>query len=157
MSRLSNNFVKSMENNRYDGFSCAIATIIALVVLMFFAFGCTPKRIVTTEYKEVPVNVHDTLIQKFLSHDTTIVKDSVFIQQKGDTIFYTKLKDVYKTKIVHDTTTKVVEKPVNVYQTTEKIIPEIIYKQKWWQKVLTWLGGIAAVLLILSRKWGFKK
>lgn len=138
-----------MQNeNKNEGCACAGATILVLLLIACMLFGCRTKYITQTEYKEVPVNVHDTLIQKFFSHDTTIVRDSVLIQQKGDTVFYTKYKDIYKTKWLHDTTTKVVEKPVNVYQTTEKIIPEIVYQQKWWQKTLMWIGILSLVVML---------
>ncbi len=122
----------------------------ALLLIACMLCGCRTKYITQTEYeyKEVPVVVHDTLTQKLWSHDTTIVRDSVIIRQVGDTVFYTKYKDVYKTKILHDTTTKVVEKPVNVYQTTEKIIPEIVYQQKWWQKTLMWIGILSLVVIL---------
>ena len=149
---------------RYEGCASAVAVIIALVVLALVCCSCKTKYITETEYKEVPVVMHDTV----QSHDTlktiawridtTIVKDSVYFAIKGDTIFKERYNTLWKIKVAHDTINKVVTIPVEVVRTrtkTKTVVKEVnrIYL---WQKVLMLIGGASLIyflaLLHNSRK-----
>lgn len=131
--------------------------ILFIILCCVLLCGCATKTLTNTEYKEVPVLVHDTLIQKSFSHDTTIVRDSVIIQQKGDTVFYTKYKDIYKTKYIHDTVSKTVEKPVQIIKTQTKTEVQEVNVIYWWQKTLMALGIISIVLCCGLIWWKIKK
>lgn len=146
------------EYTRYEGCASAVAVIIALVVLAFVCFSCKTKCITETEYKEVPVVMHDTIAKNIWRIDTTIVKDSVYFAIKGDTIYKERYKNKWRIQVVHDTINKVVKIPVEVVRTrtqTKTVVKEVnrIY---WWQKVLMIIGGASLiyffVLLYNSRK-----
>lgn len=72
-----------------------IITAAALTLLV----ACKPQeRLVTqtvTEYKDRIV----------ATHDTTIIRDSVFMAIKGDTVYMEKYLTKYLTRYVHDTAT----------------------------------------------------
>ncbi len=100
-------------------FACAIISMCT---------GCT-----TTKYIEVPkvhteyVNRTDTFVQK----DSVLIKDSVFVHQKGDTVFVEKIRFAYRDKLryevkvdsvlIIDTLTQVikVEKELTKWQKTK--------------------------------------
>ena len=143
---------------KYEGCASAVAVILALVMLAVVLCGCKTKYITETEYKEVPVVMHDTVAKNIWRIDTTIVKDSVYLAIKGDTVFKERYNTKWRIKVAHDTISKVVTIPVEVVRTrtkTKTVVKEVnrIYL---WQKVLMLIGGASLIyflaLLHNSRK-----
>lgn len=150
--------MEDKEYTRYEGCASAVAVIIALVVLALVLCSCKTKYITETEYKEVPVVMHDTIAKNIWRIDTTIVKDSVYFAVKGDTVFKERYNTKWRIKVAHDTINKVVTIPVEVVRTrteTKTVVKEVnrIYL---WQKVLMLIGGASLIyflaLLHNSRK-----
>ena len=135
---------------RYEGCASAVAVILALVVLAVVLCGCKTKYITETEYKEVPVVMHDTVAKNIWRIDTTIVKDSVYFAVKGDTVFKERYNTKWRIKVAHDTINKVVTIPVEVVRTrtkTKTVVKEVnrIYL---WQKVLMLIGGASLIYFL---------
>lgn len=155
---------------RYEWCASAVAVILALVMLAVVLCGCRTKYITQTEYKEVPVVLHDTV----QSHDTlktiawridtTIVKDSVYFAIKGDTIFKERYSTKWRIKMVHDTIFTASEKraheenPVETKHNTDKSDIKEVNRLYWWQKVLMLIGGASLVYLVvqLGKLWKYK-
>lgn len=155
---------------RYEGCASAVAVILALVMLAVVLCGCRTKYITQTEYKEVPVVMHDTV----QSHDTlktiawridtTIVKDSVYFAIKGDTIFKERYSTKWRIKMVHDTIFTSSDKrtheenPVETKHNTDKSDIKEVNRIYWWQKVLMLIGGASLVYLFvqLGKLWKYK-
>ena len=135
---------------RYEGCASAVAVIISLVVLALVCFSCKTRYITQTEYKEVPVVMHDTIAKNIWRIDTTIVKDSVYFAIKGDTIYKERYNTLWKIKVAHDTINKVVEKPVEVLRTSIKTETKEVNRIYWWQKVLILLGCASLIELIVQ-------
>ena len=129
------------EYTRYEGCASAVAVIIALVVLALVCCSCKTKYITQTEYKEVPVVMHDTVAKNIWRIDTTIVKDSVYFAIKGDTIFKERYNTKWRIKVAHDTISKAVEKPVEVLRTSIKSETKEVNRLYRWQKCLIVIGG----------------
>ena len=150
-----------MEDNeytRYEGCASAVAVIIALVVLALVCFSCKTKYITKTEYKEVPVVMHDTITKNIWRIDTTIVKDSVYFAVKGDTIYKEKYNTLWRIKVAHDTINKVLEKPVEVVRNSVNTETKEVNRIYWWQKVLILLGCASLIELIVQiYKFGKRK
>lgn len=138
------------EYTRYDGCASAVAVIIALVVLALVCCSCKTKYITQTEYKEVPVVMHDTVAKNIWRIDTTIVKDSVYFAVNGDTIYKERYNTLWKIKVAHDTINKVVEKPVEVLRTSIKTETKDVNRIYWWQKVLMIIGGASLIYLFIQ-------
>ena len=146
------------EYTRYEGCASAVAVIIALVVLALVCFSCKTRYITETEYKEVPVVMHDTVAKNIWRIDTTIVKDSVYFAVKGDTIFKERYNTKWRIKVAHDTINKVVDKPVEVFRTSIKTETKEVNRIYWWQKVLMIIGGASLMYLVvqLGKLWKYK-
>ena len=116
-----------MKNNKY-----LVATIAILIYLyiMFSFIGCT-----TTKY--VPIESVRTEYINKVEKDTVIIDNTKVIKEKGDTVYITDVKYVYKTKNKIDTILKVDTIPI--IQEVE-VIKEI-NKLKDWQVILMVLGG----------------
>lgn len=155
---------------RYEGCASAVAVILALVMLAVVLCGCKTKYITETEYKEVPVVMHDTVQSHdtlktiALRIDTTIVKDSVYFAIKGDTIFKERYSTKWRIKMVHDTIFTASDKraheenPVETKHNTDKSDIKEVNRIYWWQKVLMLIGGASLVYLFvqLGKLWKYK-
>ena len=142
--------MEDKEYTRYEGCASAVAVIIALVVLALVCCSCRTKYITETEYKEVPVVMHDTVAKNIWRIDTTIVKDSVYFAVKGDTVFKERYNTKWRIKMAHDTINKVVEKPVEVLRTSIKTETKEVNRIYWWQKVLMIIGGASLMYLFVQ-------
>ena len=142
--------MEDKEYTKYEGCASAVAVIIALVVLALVCFSCKTKYITQTEYKELPVVLHDTVAKNIWRIDTTIVKDSVYFAVKGDTIYKERYNTKWRIKVAHDTISKVVEKPVEVLRTSIKTETKEVNRIYWWQKVLILLGCASLIDIIVQ-------
>ena len=138
------------EYTRYEGCASSVAVIIALVVLALVCFSCKTRYITETEYKEVPVVMHDTIAKNIWRIDTTFVKDSVYFAIKGDTVYKERYNTLWKIKVAHDTINKVVEKPVEVFRNSVKTETKEVNRLYWWQKVLMIIGGASLMYLFVQ-------
>ena len=145
------------EYTRYEGCASAVAVIIALVVLAVVLCGCKTKYITETEYKEVPVVMHDTVVKNIWRIDTTIVKDSVYFAVKGDTVFKERYNTKWRIKVAHDTIMRFVEKPVEVVRENSVEKQVEVNRIYWWQKLLMWIGvfGIIGILVTIYFMVGY--
>ena len=140
-----------------EGVACSVSVMIVLLLLLLLLCCSCTKRIYETQYVEQPVYLHDTLRSTIYSHDTTIVKDSVYFAIKGDTIFKERYNTKWQIKVAHDTIMRFVEKPVEVVR--EKNVEKQVEVNRiyWWQKLLMWMGGIGLVgfaFLLVKKKIG---
>lgn len=138
------------EYTKYEGCASAVAVILALVVLALVLCSCKTRYITQTEYKEVPVVLHDTVAKNIWRIDTTIVKDSVYFAIKGDTIYKERYNTLCLIKVAHDTINKVVEKPVEVVRNSVKTETKEVNRLYWWQKVLMLVGGASLIYLLVQ-------
>ena len=134
-----------MKNN--EGVACSVSVLIVLLLLLLLLCCSCTKRVYETQYVEKPVYLHDTLRSTIYTHDTTIVKDSVFFAVNGDTIVRERYNTIERIKVAHDTIMRFLEKPVEVVR--EKNVEKQVEVNRiyWWQKVLMWMGGIGVVVI----------
>ena len=130
-----------------EGVACSVSVMIVLILLLLLLCCSCTKRVYETQYIEQPVYLHDTLRSTIYSHDTTIVKDSVFFAIKGDTIVRERYNTSERIKVAHDTIIRFVEKPVEVVR--EKNVEKQVEVNRiyLWQKLLMWMGGIGLVVI----------
>ena len=130
-----------------EGVACSVSVMIVLILLLLLLCCSCTKRVYETQYVEQPVYLHDTLRSIIYSHDTTIVKDSVFFAINGDTIVRERYNTIERIKVAHDTIMRFVEKPVEVVR--EKNVEKQVEVNRiyWWQKLLMWMGGVGVVVI----------
>ena len=108
--------------------------ILKTLFLLFFLtiiISCTTTKIV-----EVPVETIKTEYIEQIKYDSIYSKDSIYIMQKGDTIYNNKIQYLYKYKYLRDT--------INITDTIPKIITikdtQYINQLYIWQKILIVIG-----------------
>lgn len=108
-------------------------TLKTLFLLLFLTtiISCTTTKIV-----EVPVETIKTEYIEQVKYDSIYSKDSIYIMQKGDTIYNNKIEHLYKYKYLRDT--------VNITDTIPKIVTikdvQYINQLYTWQKILIVIG-----------------
>ena len=102
-----------------------------LLLLLTTIISCTTTKIV-----EVPVETVKTEYIEQVKYDSIYSKDSIYIMQKGDTIYNNKIQYLYKYKYLRDT--------INITDTIPKIITvkdtQYINQLYAWQKILIVIG-----------------
>ena len=80
--------------------------VIIIILGLLVLTGCKTKYVTVPEYHKEYIGNIDSI----LKHDSIYVKDSVFVKQKGDTVFLNKVsyRDVYHNiyKVKHDSIIK---------------------------------------------------
>ena len=120
------------------------------VLLFLFLCGCR------TEYVPVESVRYDSLMIEKLMRDSVFVRDSVYLKEKGDTIYKYKDKYVYVYKNRVDTfyMEKIREREVPV---------PVERKLTWWERVkleyAEWVFGmiVAIALVYALRQWLARK
>ena len=118
-----------------------------LILLLIMYFFCECR----TEYIPIESVRYDSVMVEKLMRDSVFVRDSVYLHEKGDTIY--KYKDrfvyVYKNRVDTFFAEKIREKEVPV---------PVERKLSWWEVVkMEWLDRIFAALVIIALYWTIKE
>ena len=109
---------------------------IILKTLFLLLFLTTIVSCTTTKIVEVPIETIKTEYIEQIKYDSIYSKDSIYIMQKGDTIYNNKVQYLYKYKYLRDT--------INITDTIPKIITvkdtQYINQLYTWQKILIVIG-----------------
>ena len=102
-----------------------------LLLFLIKIISCTTTKII-----EVPVETIKTEYIEQVKYDSIYSKDSIYIMQKGDTIYNNKVQYLYKYKYLRDT--------INITDTIPKIVTvkdtQYINQLYIWQKILIVIG-----------------
>ena len=105
-----------------------------LFFLLFLTIVISCKT--TTKVVEIPVETIKTEYIEQIKYDSIYHKDSIYIIQKGDTIYNNKIQYLYKYKYLRDT--------INITDTIPTIVTvkdtQYINKLYTWQKLLITVG-----------------
>lgn len=109
-----------------------------------------------TEYVPLEVVRYDSVMIERLMRDSVFVRDSVYLKEKGDTVYKHKDRFVYVYRNLTDTFT--------VYRDREVEVPvPVERKLTWWERVkleyAEWVVGVlvAIALIYAIRQWLARK
>lgn len=142
-----------MRDERPNRKECAVWGALVGVAVMLIAAAltsCSPRIVERIEVREK----HDTLVVHQVQVDSVFRRDSVFVREKGDTVYIYRehVRDRYK--FVHDTTRLVRVDSVAVERVKEvKVEKPLSVGQSLKIRAFWWLF-VAALLLAL---WTFRK
>ena len=104
-----------------------------------------------TEYVPVESVRYDSLFFTKFMKDSVYVKDSTHVRERGDTMFWYRLKFVFMNKSVTDTVY------IERYKDRDVPVP-VERKLSWWERQKVDYGGWAMLILVAAmllkiRKW----
>ena len=107
-----------------------------LKTLFLLLFLTTIISCTTTKIVEVPIETIKTEYIEQVKYDSIYSKDSIYIMQKGETIYNNKVQYLYKYKYLRDT--------INITDTIPKIVTvkdtQYVNQLYTWQKLLIVIG-----------------
>lgn len=112
--------------------------IIVSIAMLLFA-GCR------TKIQYVPVESVRVEYQDRYLRDSINVYDSIYIREKGDSVFIDRLQKIYIDRFRVDSFIRT--DSIQVPYPVEKIIE--VNKLHWYQETLMWIGVGALVLLMI--------
>ena len=110
--------------------------MVAAMLLIWSMCSCS------TQYVPVESVRYDSVFFEKIRKDSIFVQDSVFIRQKGDTVFKDKFKVVYKYVLLRDTMLTVRRDSIPVPVPVEK-------KRTWWEQTKIDVGGYAVTIIVI--------
>ena len=136
------------DDDRDDMMRAFIRAFLAIFTFMFFVFmlsliaGCkSHERVVVVETVRA-----DTLRLSHNIRDSVWLHDSIFIRDRGDTMFIERWHTRWRDRTVHDTTYVSKTDSVPVPYPVEVKVPREL---SWWQRLRMHAGGIALSLLAI--------
>lgn len=123
----------------YDYIMNKVSRCIVLAPFMCLLLVCSCK----TKYVPVETIKIDTIYINKLQRDSIYMYDSVFVKDKGDTVFIEKYKYLYRDKLVRDT--------LYINRTDSVQVPYPVEKELTrWQKFRMDFGGWAIGIVIIT-------
>jgi hypothetical protein len=111
--------------------------IFCAIALIFCACG-------TTKY--VPIETVKTEYRDKIVRDSVFRYDSIFVKDKGDTVFFERYKYLYRDKIVRDSILK--NDTIRVPYPME-MVKQVKVPLTGWQNFQVWCGRILLALALL--------
>ncbi len=120
----------------------SIIKILFLLLLVITIVSCKT----TTKIVEIPVETIKTKYIEQIKYDSIYSKDSIYIMQKGDTIYNNKVQYIYKYKCIRDT--------ISIRDTIPTVVTvkdvQYINQLYSWQKLLI-IVGIGFILYLIIK------
>ena len=136
------------DDDRDDMMRAFIRAFLAIFTFMFFLFilsliaGCkSHERMVVLETVRA-----DTLRLSHNIRDSVWLHDSIYIRDKGDTMFIERWHTRWRDRTVHDTAYVSKTDSVPVPYPVEVKVPREL---SWWQRLRMHAGGVALSLLAI--------
>ena len=111
--------------------------IFCAIALLCFACG-------TIKY--VPIETVKTEYRNTIARDSIFLRDSIFVKEKGDTVFLERYRYMYRDRILRDSV--IVRDTIRVPYPIEKI-KEVKKPLSGWQNFQVWCGRIAFIVALL--------
>ena len=126
-----------------------------LATLLLTSCVATKRTTTKTHEREYNSTQHlDSLFTSTLSRDSIYIHDSIYVREKGDTLYKYVEKIRYKYITRQDTITRYTLKVDTVYRDSGRVEvherPEYVEKPvKWYNKGFMWLGRMCCIAAIL--------
>ena len=116
--------------------------------------SCAATKRTTTEREYNSTQHLDSLFTSTLSRDSIYIHDSIYVREKGDTLYKYVEKRRYKYITRQDTITRYTLKVDTVYRDSGRVEvnerPVYVEKPvKWYNKGFMWLGRMCCIASIL--------
>lgn len=80
-------------------------------------------------------------------HDSIYLRDSVFVEKRGDTIYLNKWRTHYRERLVHDT---IIVETTDTLRIKEVANKEVVKSPSFFQMWRAYIIGAVAILLIIA-------
>ena len=123
------------------------ALLFLMIAMLLVSCGTSSKTIKQKESRDsASVRTEFVWLTKKV-HDSIYLRDSVFVERKGDTIYQNKWRTQYRERLVHDT---IIVEMTDTLRIKERQVKEVLKSPSFFQMWRAYIIGAMAILFILA-------
>lgn len=117
--------------------------------MLAFASSCSlGRKAINQEERRDSTSVRTEFVSQVkLIHDSIYLRDSVFVEKKGDTVYLNKWRTHYRERLIHDT---IVVETTDTLRIKEVANKEVVKSPNFFQMWKAYIIGAVAILLIIA-------
>ena len=116
--------------------------------MLAFASSCSlGRKAIKQEERRDSTSVRTEFVSQVkLIHDSIYLRDSVFVEKKGDTIYQHKWRTQYRERLIHDTLIVTKADTLRIKEVANK---EVVKSPSFFQMWRAYIIGAMAILFII--------
>ena len=120
--------------------------LLAFICMLVMASCSLGRKAIRQEEKRDSVSVRTEFVWQVKQiHDSIYLRDSVFVERKGDTIYLNKWRTQYRERLVHDTLIVTKADTLRIKEVANK---EVVKSPSFFQLWRAYIIGAVVMLLI---------
>ena len=122
--------------------------ILAFICMLVMASCSLSRKTIKQEEKRDSASVRTEFVWQVKQiHDSIYLRDSVFVEKKGDTIYLNKWRTHYRERLVHDT---IIVETTDTLRIKEWQVKDVLKSPSFFQMWRAYIIGAVAILLIIA-------
>ena len=122
--------------------------ILAFICMLVMASCSLSRKTIKQEEKRDSASVRTEFVWQVKQiHDSIYLRDSVFVEKRGDTIYLNKWRTHYRERLVHDT---IIVETTDTLRIKEVANKEVVKSPNFFQMWKAYIIGAVAILLIIA-------
>lgn len=122
--------------------------LLAFIWILTLASCSIGRKAIKQEEKRDSTSVRTEFVWlKEQVHDSIYLRDSVFVERKGDTVYLNKWRTHYRERLVHDT---IIVETTDTLRIKEVASKEVVKSPSFFQMWRAYIIGAVAILLIIA-------
>lgn len=117
--------------------------------MLAFASSCSlGRKAIKQEERRDSTSVRTEFVSQVKQiHDSIYLRDSVFVEKKGDTIYLNKWRTQYRERLIHDT---IIVETTDTLRIKEWQVKDVLKSPSFFQMCKDYIIGAVAILLIIA-------
>ena len=117
--------------------------------MLAFASSCSlGRKAINQEERRDSTSVRTEFVSQVkLIHDSIYLRDSVFVEKKGDTVYLNKWRTHYRERLIHDT---IIVETTDTLRIKEWQVKDVLKSPSFFQMWKAYIIGAVAILLIIA-------
>ena len=122
--------------------------ILAFICMLVMASCSLSRKTIKQEEKRDSASVRTEFVWQVKQiHDSIYLRDSVFVEKKGDTIYLNKWRTHYRERLIHDT---IIVETTDTLRIKEWQVKDVLKSPSFFQMWKDYIIGAVAILLIIA-------
>ena len=122
--------------------------ILAFICMLVMASCSLSRKTIKQEEKRDSASVRTEFVWQVKQiHDSIYLRDSVFVEKKGDTVYLNKWRTHYRERLVHDT---IIVETTDTLRIKEVANKEVVKSPNFFQMWKAYIIGAVAIILIIA-------
>lgn len=122
--------------------------ILAFICMLTLASCSLSRKTIKQEERRDSASVRTEFVWQVKQiHDSIYLRDSVFVEKKGDTIYLNKWRTQYRERLIHDT---IIVETTDTLRIKEVANKEVVKSPNFFQMWKAYIIGSVAILLIIA-------